>query len=98
MYRYPLGRGRWLATASAVVILVGCVLPWYTAGGQVGNLPPITGNAFESSGIPVFQGSLTSPLACRRSSQLREGAVYAVATDSPSLRPPRRSRRRPISR
>ena len=54
MYRFPLGRGRWIAGASAVVLLVGCVLPWYTAGGQVGGLPPVTGNAFESSGILVF--------------------------------------------
>jgi hypothetical protein len=53
MYRYPLGRGRWTATAAAIVLLIGCVLPWYTAGGAVG-LPPITGNAFESSGILVF--------------------------------------------
>src|SRR4051812_46000734 len=54
MYRYPLGRGRWIATTSAVILLIGCVLPWYTAGGQVGGLPPVTGNAFESSGILVF--------------------------------------------
>jgi hypothetical protein len=54
MYRYPLGRGRWLATAAAVLLLIGCVLPWYTAGGQVGGLPPVTGNAFEGSGILVF--------------------------------------------
>src|SRR5689334_22142421 len=60
MYRYPLGRGRWLATASAVVLLVGCVLPWYTAGGQVGNLPTVTGNAFEASGILVFLVALAT--------------------------------------
>jgi hypothetical protein len=60
MYRYPLGRGRWIATASAVVMLIGCVLPWYTAGGQVGNLPAITGNAFESSGILVFLVALAT--------------------------------------
>ena len=60
MYRYPLGRGRWLAALSAIVILVGCVLPWYTAGGQVGGLPPVTGNAFESSGILVFLVALVT--------------------------------------
>ena len=54
MYRYPVGRGRWIAATSAVILLIGCVLPWYTAGGQVGNLPPLTGNAFEASGILVF--------------------------------------------
>ena len=60
MYRYPLGRGRRIAALSAVVILVGCVLPWYTAGGQVGGLPPLTGNAFEASGILVFLVALAT--------------------------------------
>jgi len=60
MYRYPLGRGRWLAAAAAIVLLVGCVLPWYTAGGQAGGLPPVTGNAFESSGIVVFLVALAT--------------------------------------
>jgi hypothetical protein len=54
MYRFPLGRGRWLAAISAVVILVGCVLPWYTVGDATGGLPPAQGNAFEGSGIVVF--------------------------------------------
>ena len=60
MYRYPLGRGRWIAAAAAVILLIGCVLPWYTAGGQVGGLPPVTGNAFESSGILVFLVALVT--------------------------------------
>ena len=60
MHRYPLGRGRWTATAAAIVLLIGCVLPWYTAGGQVGGLPPVTGNAFESSGILVFLVALAT--------------------------------------
>jgi hypothetical protein len=60
MYRYPVGRGRWTATAAAIVLLIGCVLPWYTAGGQVGGLPPVTGNAFESSGILVFLVALAT--------------------------------------
>ena len=60
MYRHPLGRGRRIAAASAVVLLIGCVLPWYTAGGRVGGLPPVTGNAFESSGILVFLVALAT--------------------------------------
>ena len=60
MYRYPVGRGRWIAAASAIVLLVGCVLPWYTVGGQVGGLPPVTGNAFEASGILVFLVALAT--------------------------------------
>jgi hypothetical protein len=59
MYRYPLGRGRWTAAASAIVLLIGCVLPWFTAGGQAG-LPPVTGNAFDSSGILVFLVALAT--------------------------------------
>jgi len=60
MHRYPLGRGRWLAGASAVVILIGCVLPWYTVGGTIGGLPPYTGNALESTGILVFLAALST--------------------------------------
>jgi hypothetical protein len=60
MYRYPVGRGRWVAAVSAIVLLVGCVLPWYTAGGQVAGLPPVTGNAFEASGILVFLVALAT--------------------------------------
>lgn len=60
MYRFPLGRARWMAAISAVVMLVGCVLPWYTVGGTIGNLPPITGNAFESTGILVFLAALAT--------------------------------------
>jgi hypothetical protein len=59
MYRYPVGRGRWLAAIAGVIILVGCLLPWYTVGGQTG-LPPITGNAFESTGILVFLAGLAT--------------------------------------
>ena len=60
MYRYPVGRGRWIAAAAGITLLIGCVLPWYTAGGQVGNLPAVTGNAFESSGILVFLVALAT--------------------------------------
>lgn len=60
MYRYPVGRGRWMAAGSALIVLAGCVLPWYTAGGQVGDLPALTGNAFEASGILVFLVALAT--------------------------------------
>ena len=59
MYRRPLGRGRRLASIAAIVILIGCVLPWWTVGGSDG-LPPITGNAFEASGILVFLAALAA--------------------------------------
>ena len=53
MHRRPVGRPRLLAVAAAVVLLVGCVLPWWTSGGANG-LPALSGNAFEGSGIVVF--------------------------------------------
>jgi len=40
-----LGGGRRLALVGAIVVLVGCVLPWYTVGGD-GGLPAETYMAF----------------------------------------------------
>lgn len=47
MHRRPLGRGRLLAGAGAVVILIASWLPWYTAGGDTSGLNPIACNAFD---------------------------------------------------
>jgi hypothetical protein len=57
MHRRPLGRGRLLAAVAAIVILVGCVLPWWQIGGGTG-LPTMTGNAFEGGGIVVVFAAL----------------------------------------
>ena len=54
MHRRPLGRGRLLATIGALVVLVGCVLPWFAATGGDTGLTPITTNAFSDKGIVVF--------------------------------------------
>ena len=54
MHRRPLGRGRLLATIGALVVLVGCVLPWFAATGGNTGLTPITTNAFSDKGIVVF--------------------------------------------
>jgi hypothetical protein len=59
MHRRPLGRGRRLAALAAVVIIVGCLLPWWTFGGGQG-LPTRSGNAFEGSGIIVFFTALAT--------------------------------------
>ncbi len=53
MIRRSVGRGRRLAILGALLVLAGCVLPWWTIGGGDG-IPPISGNAFESTGIVVF--------------------------------------------
>ena len=53
MHRRPLGGGRTLAAVGGVLIIVGSVLPWWRVGGETG-IPPLSGNAFEGSGIIVF--------------------------------------------
>jgi len=54
VHRRPLGRGRLLAAIGALVILVGCVLPWFAATGGDTGLTAITTNAFSDKGIVVF--------------------------------------------
>ena len=53
MHRRPLGRARTLAVLSAVVLILGSLLPWWTSGGRDA-LPATSGNAFEGTGILVF--------------------------------------------
>lgn len=59
MHRRPLGRGRRLAALAALIIAVGCLLPWWQFGGGDG-LPTRTGNAFEGSGILVILSALAT--------------------------------------
>jgi hypothetical protein len=55
VHRRPLGRGRLLATIGALMVLAGCVLPWYSIGGALSTgLPAETRNAFSDKGIVVF--------------------------------------------
>ena len=60
MHRRPLGRGRQLAALAAIVIVVGCILPWWQFGAEAGDLPARSGNAFEGSGILVFFAALAT--------------------------------------
>lgn len=57
MHRRPIGRGRWIAAISAVVLFVACILPWWRAGGNEG-IPALSGNAFDGAGILVFLAAL----------------------------------------
>ena len=60
MHRRTVPRSRLLAAAGAVVALVGCVLPWWSVGGNAGQLPVDSGNAFESYGILVFAAAIAT--------------------------------------
>jgi hypothetical protein len=54
VHRRPLGRGRLLAAIGALLMLAGCVLPWFVRGGGDTGITPITTNAFSDKGIVVF--------------------------------------------
>ena len=83
MHRRPLGRGRRLAALAALIILVGCVLPWWQFGGGDG-LPLRSGNAFEGAGILVFFSALatialvTLPYASDRPVAIDRGLSYVA--------------------
>lgn len=84
MHRRPVGRSRLLAAAGAVVILVGCILPWWTVGGGANEITVWSGNAFDSSGIVVFIAALvtialvTLPYARERPVRADRWASYAL--------------------
>ncbi len=44
---------------AALVVAVGCVLPWYTVGGEVGDITPLSVNAFGGfAGLVTFLSAL----------------------------------------
>jgi hypothetical protein len=53
MHRRPLGRGRTLAVVGALVVLVGCILPWYAFRVE-GGLPAREFIGLTQSGILAF--------------------------------------------
>ncbi len=59
LHRRSLGRGRWVATVSAILIVVGCALPWFRAGGGEG-IPALEGNGFFGPGILAFLAALAT--------------------------------------
>jgi hypothetical protein len=58
MHRRPLGNGRRLALLGAIVVVIGCLLPWYTLGGEEGQLTALTMNALKGAGILTFLAGL----------------------------------------
>jgi hypothetical protein len=59
MHRRPMGRGRTLAIAGALVVLVGTLLPWYVFQVDAG-LPTEEFRAFDGSGILAFIAALAT--------------------------------------
>ena len=59
MHRRPLGQGRTLAALAGLLILAGCVLPWWRVGGGEA-LPMVEGNAFDGAGILVFLAGIAT--------------------------------------
>jgi len=58
MHARPLGNGRRLALLGAIVLVVGCLLPWYTVGGD-GGLPADVYRAFSyPQGLITFLAGL----------------------------------------
>ncbi len=58
MHSRSMGGGRRLALLGAIVVIVGCLLPWYTLGGD-GGLPPQVYRAFTyPQGLLVFLSGL----------------------------------------
>ena len=83
MHRRPLGRARTLAAIASVALLIGCLLPWWTVGGD-GGLPARSGNAFDGTGILVFLAAvaslalLTLPYAAERPIGADRWPAYAM--------------------
>ncbi len=60
MHSRSMGGGRRLALAGAIVVIVGCVLPWYSVGGAAGELTARTLLAWQ---YPQGIATLLSALA-----------------------------------
>jgi peptidoglycan/LPS O-acetylase OafA/YrhL len=58
MHRRSMGHGRRLAAIGAVVLIAGCLLPWFSVGGD-GGLPPQTYRAVDYlPGVLAFLAGL----------------------------------------
>ncbi|MDQ2965637.1 MAG: hypothetical protein M3R57_07290 [Chloroflexota bacterium] len=59
MHRRPIGRGRTLAVVGSLVVLVGCILPWYAFRVE-GGLPAREFIGLTQSGILAFIAALAT--------------------------------------
>ena len=84
MHRRPLGTGRRLAIIGAVVVIVGCLFPWYVWGVGSEALPTVEVRAFNSSGIISFIAALltlalvTLPYASERPVAIDRGLFFGI--------------------
>lgn len=60
MHRRSLGSGRRLAIVAALLVLAGCLLPWYGLGGAGGELSAVEFRAFDGSGILAFLAAIAT--------------------------------------
>jgi hypothetical protein len=60
LHRRPVGRGRLTAGLASIILLIGSVPPWWTAGSSEFSLPPASANGFEGAGIAVFLVALAT--------------------------------------
>ena len=60
LHRRPVGRGRILAALGAIVLVIGCVPPWFTKGDAALGIPQVSGNAFDGPSIAVFLVALAT--------------------------------------
>ncbi len=85
MHRRSLGHGRRLAAIGALVLIVGCLLPWFTVGGD-GGLPPQSFRSVDYlPGVIAFLAGLATlalvilPFAMGpRPSGLDRGLVFGI--------------------
>ena len=60
IHRRPLGSGRRLALVGAIILIVGCLLPWYTVGGDGGLPPSRSTRPSTAPGIVAFLAALAT--------------------------------------
>ena len=60
MHRRPLGGGRRLAFLAAIILIVGCILPWSAVGGGVEQLPTVYRGLGDTSGLLSFLAALAT--------------------------------------